>query len=70
MVKIVMCKHHGVPCVRYHPNVENSCFIWTKGGKAAYACVLIRFKGKNSVAEKGFGMTILEKLKRQGLLPK
>ena len=31
--------------------------------------VLVRFKGHNSRRDRGLGMTILEKLERQGLIP-
>jgi hypothetical protein len=43
------------------------CFIkaW---GKTVYVCVWVRFKGRNSVEDRGLGMTVYEKLKRQGLI--
>ena len=47
---------------------ERSCLLRNCKGEIVYACVRIRFKGKNSVREQGFGMTILEKLERQGLI--
>jgi len=47
---------------------ERSCLLKDSKGRVIYACVHIRFKGKNSVWERGIGMTILEKLKRQGLI--
>lgn len=68
MGKPRMCKDSGVPCDRVSASNGNPCLICSKGGRVLYACVRIRFRGKNSVKEQGFGMTILEKLERQGLI--
>jgi hypothetical protein len=47
---------------------RRSCFVRNSRGQVLFACVRIRFHGKNSVRERGLGMTILEKLERQGLI--
>jgi hypothetical protein len=47
---------------------RRSCFVRNSRGQVFLACVRIRFHGKNSVRERGLGMTILEKLERQGLI--
>lgn len=64
MVDIFVCPHDDMPCDRF----DNRCFI--KGGhRTFYVCVRVRFKGANSVKDRGMGMTVYEKLKRQGLIP-
>lgn len=47
---------------------RRSCLLRSGKGVLLCACVRIRFKGMDSVREQGFGMTIREKLERQGLI--
>ena len=47
---------------------RRSCFVRNSRDQVLFACVRIRFHGKNSVRERGLGMTILERLQRQGLV--
>lgn len=62
-----VCPYDGGPCFR-----GSKCFLRVTGDayRPYYACVRIRFKGANSIYDPRMGMTIYEKLKRQGLLPK
>lgn len=65
-----VCPTRGVPCDSvYLPKSDYlPCFIRVSG-KTVYVCVWVRFKGANSVEDKGLGMTVYEKLKRQKLIP-
>ena len=66
MVDFRICPFDDLPCDRLY-----DCFLKSqKGGKVFYVCVRVRFRGSNSVMDRGMGMTVYEKLKRQGLIPK
>ena len=74
MVDIYVCPHDEMPCnsrlkLRSGRGV---CIVGDPKNESevCYVCSKIRFKGKNSVRDIGFGMTIREKLERQGLFPK
>jgi hypothetical protein len=69
MDKIHVCPYRGLPCDSTYPSKSDylPCFIKDRG-KTVYVCAWVRFKGKNSVEDRGLGMTIYEKLKRQGLI--
>ena len=74
-VDFKVCPFDGSPCNRYLAdsagNVAYSdCFVKGSDGKLLYVCVRVRFKGANSTVDRGMGMTVYEKLKRQGLIPK
>ena len=58
-----------MPCERLDSKSRPRCFIRAKSGRVLFVCVLVRFKGHNSRRDRGLGMTILEKLERQGLIP-
>lgn len=61
-----ICKNDGSPCFR-----KGVCIVRVHDARLPYyACVRIRFKGANSVLDRGLGMTIYEKLIRQGLISK
>ncbi len=64
MAKHPICPDDGFLCFRNLKCVER-----VEGSYRAYvACVRKRFRGANSILDKGEGMTIYEKLKRQGLI--
>ena len=63
MVEYPTCPDDGFLCFR---NLE--CIEKVEGSYRAYVvCVRKRFRGKNSVLERGLGMTIYEKLRRMGV---
>lgn len=75
MVNLKVCPFDDLPCNRLLKDSTGNasycdCFVKGSDGKLSYVCVRVRFKGANSVADRGMGMTIYEKLKRQGLIPK
>lgn len=72
MADIFICPHRGVPCdSRFVDDLGHGiCFLKGVRGKVGYVCVWVRFKGANSVSDRGMGMTIYEKLERAGLIPK
>ena len=64
MVRYPLCPDGGFLCFRNHKCIER-----VEGSYRAYVvCVRKRFSGANSVLDRGLGMTIYEKLKRQGLI--
>lgn len=64
-----VCWFDDKPCnMHVSPDGKRSCLSRSSRGVLLYACVRIRFRGMNSVWERGFGMTIREKLERQGLV--
>ncbi len=64
MVKHPVCPDDDFVCFR-----NSKCVERVEGSYRPYVvCVRKRFKGKDSVLDRGFGMTIYEKLKRQGLI--
>lgn len=64
-----VCWFTGKPCFMFvSRDGERSCLIRNSKGRVLYACVEIRFRGKNSVREQGLGMQLIEKLERQGLI--
>lgn len=64
-----VCFFDDKPCTLYVDNSGiRSCLLRNSKGCVVQACVRIRFKGMDSVWERGFGMTILEKLERQGIV--
>jgi hypothetical protein len=59
-----VCKHDDAPCYR-----GRRCFVRVSDVRLPfYVCVRVRFKGSNSVVDRGLGMTVYEKLKRAGLI--
>ena len=69
MDKTRICPYREMPCDSVYLSKSNClpCFIkaW---GRTVYVCVRVRFKGSNSVEDRGLGMTVYEKLKRNGLI--
>lgn len=60
-----LCKYDGAPCFR-----KRRCFVRVSDFcYPLYVCCRVRFKGSNSVVDKGKGMTVFEKLHRMGLVP-
>jgi len=60
------CKHDDLPCMR-----GRRCFLKVSDVRLPfYVCVRVRLKGSNSVQDRGMGMTVYEKLHRQGLISK
>jgi len=61
-----ICHNDDMPC-----GMEIKCVTKVCNSPLTYiVCSRIRFKGSNSVLDRGMGMTLYEKLKRQGLIPK
>jgi hypothetical protein len=64
-----VCWFDDKPCkMLASRNGKRSCLLRSSKGVLLCACVRIRFKGMNSVRGQGLGMTIREKLERQGLV--
>ena len=63
--KGAVCLYDGAPCFRLE-----QCFVPVGDFRFPYfVCSRVRFKGCDSVIDRGLGMTVHEKLKRAGLLP-
>jgi len=76
LVEDKICPYSGAPCESTFVDEQGrrDCYLITPSalgrGLFFFVCCRIRFKGNNSVDDVGMGMTIFEKLKRMGLLPK
>jgi len=62
-VNYPVCRFDDFPCLR-----ERKCLLRVRDADLPwYVCVRVRLRGRNSVIDRGFGMTIYEKLKQHKL---
>ena len=58
-----VCPHDDAPCFR-----KRKCVVKVHDARMPfYVCVRVRLRGRNSVIDRGFGMTVYEKLKQHRL---
>lgn len=64
-VSYPLCSFDDCPCFR-----ERKCLVKVTDERLPYyVCVRVRLRGRNSVMDRGFGMTVFEKLKQHKLFP-
>ena len=58
-----VCPYDDAPCFR-----KRKCVVKVHDARMPfYVCVRVRLRGRNSVIDRGFGMTVYEKLKQHRL---
>ena len=60
-----LCPYDDAPCFR-----KRKCLVKVHDARLPfYVCVRVRFRGHNSMMDRGLGMTVYEKLVQQRLFP-